>query len=72
MIIIFVEIIDQLIDYLINCASLIENQLFQNWKLPFPYSLHWMKNLLNTKFSINAENFHSCIPDNAIFRFHKL
>ena len=39
-----------------------ENPLFQYWKLPFPFTLHRTKKLLNTEFStcINTENFHPC------------
>ena len=35
--------------------------LFWYGKQLFPYTLHRMKNLLNTKVSINTENFHPCI-----------
>ena len=38
-----------------------ENPLFQYWKLPFPYTLYRIKNLLNTEFSINTENFHPTV-----------
>ena len=37
------------------------NPLLQYWKLPFPYTLYGMKNLLNTEFSISTEHFHLCI-----------